>query len=746
MTTDDIDKLIEQVIGNSFDEHHHNARSLRNGRRLASQGRSSGSGHAPGLVEAAARATGVRGNRHPFDIPSRAFAPDAGRSPRAFLLACLTRKALRPIADLWINRPLLLCLDLPPGCAADRVAKAIQTLCAPLDRRVPNSDGVRRTSTVEINPDRSAKSRQLALQRQVALLSSDLGERATLHRRVFLIVEHGAELAPEIAGLCDHRLSLPPPDQRHLAAACRQLLGIEPTAPMLDELAAIPFGEIELILRPGTTARQIDAILRRRAEARAGTAGMGQRHAPHLSLDTLPGMGEAAIWGQELARDLRDWRDGIIPWDDVDRGILLHGKPGTGKTSYARALATTCDVPLIAISVTAWQAAGHLGDLLAAMRASFAEARDKAPCILFLDELDSIGVRAEFTGEHKTYGIQVVNGLLECLDGIEARPGVVVVAACNDPSTVDPAILRAGRLDRMVEIPLPDLDARAAILRYHLGPDARRCDGEDEADGKDDIPFGSAGDDSTLTRIAARLSGATGADIERLVRDARRLARRARHPLYPDDLLSLLPPPTHLSDDERRRFAVHEIGHALAIVIRSPNELQSVWMIGAGKCDLANGIIAAATSRPIPRAVFTLDDLEAELVTLMAGTVAEAVILGSRSTGASGAGNSDLSRATLLAARIELHHGLGVTLASLSSESNRDLGGLLRQDEGLRNRVEMRLRSAYGKAEALIGAHLGIAGQLVAELMQQGELSGDRVREVLAKARTATEPDRLRTT
>jgi ATP-dependent Zn protease len=745
MTTDDIDALIDQVIGETSDEHHDaEARMPRRG-RLASRARPSGSDHPTRPVEAAARATGVRGNRHPFDIPSRAFAPDPKRSPRAFLLACLTRKALRPIADLWIGRPLLIHIDLPPGCATDSVAAAIQALCAPLDHRTPNFDGLRRTSIVEVNPDRSAKSRQAALQRQIALLSSDLRERAALCRRVFLIVEHGAELAPEIAGLCDHRLSLPLPDRRHLAAACRRLLGIEPTATMLNELVAVPFGEIELILRPGTTARQLDGILRRHAGARAGVAGTARR-TPDLSLDTLPGMGEATIWGQDLARDLGDWRAGIIPWDDVDRGILLHGKPGTGKTSYARALATTCKVPLIATSVTGWQAAGHLGDLLAAMRASFAEARNKAPCILFLDELDSIGVRAEFTGEHKTYGIQVVNGLLECLDGVEARHGVVVVAACNDPATIDPAILRAGRLDRMVEIPLPDLDARTAILRYHLGPDATRCDGKDEANGKDDIPSGRDGDGSTLARIAARLPGATGADIERLVRDARRLARRARRPLRPDDLLSLVPPPIRLSDDERRRFAVHEIGHALAIVMLSPSELDCVWMIGAGEPELADGIIAAARSRPRPRAVFTLDDLEAELIALMAGTAAEAVILGSRSTGASGTGNSDLSRATLLAARIELHHGLGVTLTSLASDGDRDLGGLLRQDEGLRNRVEMWLRAAYAKAEAIVRAHIGIAGQLVAELMRQGELSGDRVREVLANSRTVTEPDRLRTT
>lgn len=665
-----------------------------------------------------------RYDRGGLRFPSRTFAslPDAGI--RSFLLGCVTRHALRPLASLWANRPSLICLDLPEGCTTERASRAVRKLLAPLDQRTsgptgPNGSG--QTFAIEINKADKAKSLEAARRKQIELLMHDLRDRTALVRRIFLVVEHGAELAPEISNLCDHRVSLPTPDRRHLDAACRLLLGIVPTKAMLDDLMMVPFGEIDLILRPNTNVHQLRQILRRRAEMAARRSKRGLEIS--LSLDTLPGMGEATAWGQELAQDLRDWHDGLISWNDVDRGVLLHGKPGTGKTTYAKALAATCQVPLVATSVSQWQSTGHLGDLLGAMRKSFGEARDQAPCILFLDELDSLGVRSEFTGEHKTYGIQVVNGLLECLDGIEAREGVVVVGACNDTATIDPAVLRAGRLDRQIEIPLPDLDARTSILRYHLGSDAERL-----------APISEA--PSGLSRIAERLGGVTGADIERLVRDARRTARRARRSIELDDLLALTPAPIRITDEERRRFATHEIGHALVIVSLSPDQLDSIWLLGDGKHPLGDdGAVAAARSVSPLRAVYTLGDLETELVKLMAGTVAESVLLGSRSTGASGDGNSDLARATLIAARIELHHGLGMMLAAVASENPKDIARLLQQDEELRNRVEMRLRTAYGRAEKLIRDNTEVVEQLAEELMKHGELSGDRVKEVVASAR-----------
>lgn len=647
-------------------------------------------------------------------LPSRRFAPDRSLGGRSFLLVSALRQTLRPIADLWADHPVIIAIDLPEGCSCETAATALRSLCEPLDHRLAGRSGVRQTNFLEVCREPDFKARKTVPEKQIALLSQELGERAAICRRLFLLIEHDADLAPEIAARCDHHVVLSSPNRRHIDAAFRLLLGISLSERMLDDLMDLPIDEIALVLRPGSTARQIDSALRRRAHTRADAevAADRKRHgAATLSLATLPGMGAASTWGLELARDLLDWSNGVIPWDDVDRGVLLYGKPGTGKTSYAKALAASCSVPLIATSVTEWQSTGHLGDLLGAMRRSFKTARDQAPCILFLDELDSVGIRAEFSGDHKTYGIQVVNGLLECLDGVEAREGVVVVAACNDPTSIDPAILRSGRLDQAIEIPLPDVAARAAILRYHLGSEI------------------SATSDDELNRIAGRLHGWTGADIERLVREARRVARRSRRPLAIGDLTHLLPPPPNPSAEERRRFAIHEIGHALAVVRLGLGELIAVRI---GHDDDGSQHSGAATlSRSRPPLVLTSNDLEAELVKMLVGTAAEAVILGSRSTGASGNEDSDLARATLLAARIELHHGLGDTPIILAEDSARQLRKLVERDAALRGRVEARLRGAFERAQELIRDHRDVAEVLAKKLTEKGEMTGAEVREII---------------
>ena len=187
-------------------------------------------------------------------------------------------------------------------------------------------------------------------------------------------------------------------------------------------------------------------------------------------LEALAGYGAAREEGLAIAADLRAYRAGTIGWSSVARGMVLAGPPGTGKSLFARALARSAGVPLVIGSIAAWQAnrTGHLGDMLAAMRASFEEARRLAPCVLFIDELDSIGDRTRFDERHRDYSVQVVNALLEQLDGAAAREGVVVCGATNDPGRIDPAVLRPGRMEQVVWIGLPELDDLITMLRTHL--------------------------------------------------------------------------------------------------------------------------------------------------------------------------------------------------------------------------------------------------------------------------------------
>src|SRR5690242_15418568 len=151
-----------------------------------------------------------------------------------------------------------------------------------------------------------------------------------------------------------------------------------------------------------------------------------------IRLEQLCGMDDARRWGEVLARDLKDYTAKRIPWTQVPRGALLHGRPGTGKTTCAMALAKTCNVPLVATSYSAWQRYkdGHMGDVLKAMNEDFKIARRNAPCILFIDELEAVGSREFGDGNERWYS-GIITALNELLDGVIAREGVVVLAATN---------------------------------------------------------------------------------------------------------------------------------------------------------------------------------------------------------------------------------------------------------------------------------------------------------------------------
>ncbi len=191
-----------------------------------------------------------------------------------------------------------------------------------------------------------------------------------------------------------------------------------------------------------------------------------------LRVETLSGYGEARDWALDLKTDLQLWRDGGLAWSEMSTKLILSGPPGTGKTTYARALCNSLQVPLLVTSVASWLEPGYLGDVLKRMSKAFELARENAPVILFVDEIDNIGSR--FGGrreQHDDYWRSLINRLLELLDGTSKTDGVIVVAATNLPERIDPALLRSGRLEKHVAIPLPDTEVLAGILAHHLGDD-----------------------------------------------------------------------------------------------------------------------------------------------------------------------------------------------------------------------------------------------------------------------------------
>ncbi len=426
------------------------------------------------------------------------------------------------------------------------------------------------------------------------------------------------------------------------------------------------------------------------------------------TLDDLHGLGAAGDWGRDLAMDLADWQAGKISWNEIDRGILLAGAPGTGKTTFAAALARTCGVNLVHTSMSQWQAKGHLGDYLAAMRKSFAEAQKQAPCILFLDEFDSAGDRNSKASDNDDYIRRAVNGLLECLDGASGREGVVVVGATNFPDKIDTALRRPGRLDKLVEIPLPDASARDGILRFHLRGDLEGID---------------------LSPVVARTHGMAGAWLEALVRNARRTARRARREMVLADLMSALPARAPMPAPVIAMSSVHEAGHAV-VALESGKKVAYAEVTREVLVD-SKSFDGGCVSVVRPDAEVYLRSKSQILIMihhLLGGLAAEEVFFGECNDG----GESDLKEATYWAARMWLATGQQDTLTSLASSDIDPVLAALKTRPDVQKRVEELLQQCMSEVKTIITRRRADVRTLADALIQRGRLSGDEINELLS--------------
>jgi ATP-dependent Zn protease len=458
-------------------------------------------------------------------------------------------------------------------------------------------------------------------------------------------------------------------------------------------------------------------LLRERVQARLAqvTPDIGPR------LNELHGLGEARRFAEDLIEDVRSAQSGRIPWSAVDSGLLLIGAPGTGKTTLARAIAKDCGVKFIVASAAKWQSAGALDSHLTAMRADFAEAHRYAPAILFIDEIDSIGSRENLDDRNGVYQTEVINALLEQIQGINTTGAVIVVGATNYLEKVDPALRRSGRLDQVVEIPLPNIDGLQQIFEYYIAK--YREEG------------GEVG--RTETHALAQLSfGLTGADVESFVRGA---ARRARHEDRPMDQSDLVAEVTRsprrpdsaprLGPEEMHRVAVHEAGHVVAQLLSSNEGRHLVFATIIPRLDGTLGFVASV---PGDTEVFTRRTMLERLGTILAGRAAEEIVFGADDVGAGAGGSSqmsDLAVGTRLATLIVCQSGLG------------DDGGLRWTTQPSRSQeeeVDTLLRKTYDLTRTGLQDHRDLLDGVARALEQKQELSGDELRALASSNRASS--------
>ncbi|MFG1419985.1 AAA family ATPase [Xanthobacter sp. V0B-10] len=477
---------------------------------------------------------------------------------------------------------------------------------------------------------------------------------------------------------------------------------------------ALTPAQIDVAFAYGLTAAECNGRLAAFAPVPLTEAVMpsAQDEAKPSTLRELRAFGAATDWGLQLADDLAAFKAGHLSWSEVDRGALLYGAPGVGKTTFARTLAATCDVPLITTSVAQWNARDHLGATLKKIREDFAEAAKAAPSILFIDEIDGVGDRNQIGDRHREYWTQIVNCVLESLDGADRRQGVVVVGACNDPGRVDPALRRPGRLDRSIRIPLPDAETLEVLYRHYLGADLPGLD---------------------LGPLAAISDGRTGAEVEQLVRQARRSARRERRPLALYDLVNEVRGNAQsMSPDTMWRIVVHEAGHAVVAIVLNiaPNITVSVGngKLGATRFERPADIIdTRATALNIVRHA-------------LAGRAAEEVIIGDVSGGSGGVQGSDLAQATRIIAALEGAMGLGehssLTFWGDASDTWRHL-----VQPHIAVAVETTLARLYEETRELVIAHRESAIRVAEGLKTKLHLSHSELVELIGSAATSSASD-----
>ena len=475
-----------------------------------------------------------------------------------------------------------------------------------------------------------------------------------------------------------------------------------------------------------------------RMQAGGGMFGIGASKAKQLNKDNptntfadVAGADEAVDELQEVVDFLTDPAIYEKLGAKIPRGVLLYGPPGTGKTLLARAVAGEAGVPFYSISGSDFVEM-FVGVGASRVRDLFKQARENAPCIIFVDEIDAVGrQRGSGMGGGHDEREQTLNQLLVEMDGFDGREGVILIAATNRPDILDPALLRPGRFDRQIPVTNPDLNGRAQILKVH-------------AKGK---PFSK---DVDLDALAKRTAGMSGADLANVLNEAALLTARVGGNVITPDALEeatdrVIGGPRRstkiISEKEKKVTAYHEGGHTLAAwALKDIERVYKVTILQRGN---TGGF--AMTADEDDKGMYNRDELFARMVFAMGGRSAEELVFGEPTTGAS----NDIEQATKIARAMVTEYGMSSALGTVKYGeqqgdpfSGRGGGAALEYSPAVAETIDREVHelvdAAHATAYAILRRNRDVLDSLVSKLLEKETLRRPDLEDIFG----AIQPER----
>ena len=439
--------------------------------------------------------------------------------------------------------------------------------------------------------------------------------------------------------------------------------------------------------------------------------------------DDIEGVDEAEENLQEIVDYLHNPQKYTEIGATMPKGLLLVGPPGTGKTMLAKAVAGEADVPFFSMSGSEFVEM-FVGRGAAKVRDLFKQAKEKAPCIVFIDEIDAIGGKRTNGGGMGGHDEreQTLNQLLTEMDGFEGNSGVIILAATNRPETLDPALTRPGRFDRRVPVELPDLKGREAILKVH----------SKKVKLSDDVDF---------NRIARMASGASGAELANIINEAAlRAVRSGRKVATQADLEESIEvviagyqkKNAILTDKEKMIVAYHEIGHAMVAAKQTNSApVQKITIIPRTSGALGYTMQVDEGNHYL----MSKEEIENKIATYTGGRVAEEIAIGSITTGAS----NDIEQATKLARAMITRFGMSddFGMVALETVTNQYLGGdtslacSTETQAKIDEKVVALVKAQYEKAKQILLANKAKLDELAQYLYANETITGDEFMQIL---------------